>query len=57
MDSQIIHKASFLLHECHESEQTVVERLKDYFPELTLVERERYVAEAWDLVHSKPAEA
>ena len=56
MDSQIVHKAAFLLHECHEPEQVVVERLKDYFPELTLVERERFVAEAWDQVHGKQAE-
>ncbi|WP_327070211.1 hypothetical protein OG500_31555 [Kitasatospora sp. NBC_01250] len=52
MDSQILHKAAFLLHECHEPEQTVVERLKEYFPALSLVERERYVQEAWDQVHS-----
>ena len=56
MDNQIIHQAAFLLHECHEPEQTVVERLKDYFPELTLIERERYVSEAWDQVHGKHAE-
>ncbi|MFE0462593.1 hypothetical protein ACFW1A_25390 [Kitasatospora sp. NPDC058965] len=56
MDSQILHKAAFLLHECHEPEQVVVERLKEYFPALTLVERERYVSEAWDKVHSAGAE-
>jgi hypothetical protein len=56
MDSQILHKAAFLLHDCHEPEQVVVERLKEYFPALTLVERERYVAEAWDKVHAAGAE-
>ena len=53
MESQILHKAAFLLHECHEPEQVVVERLKEYFPSLSLIERERYVAEAWDQVHTK----
>ncbi|MER5637847.1 hypothetical protein ABT095_12925 [Kitasatospora sp. NPDC002227] len=53
MENQIIHKAAFLLHECHEPEATVVERLKDYFPHLSLTERERYVSEAWDQVHTK----
>ncbi|MDH6143889.1 MULTISPECIES: hypothetical protein [Kitasatospora] len=52
MDKQILHKAAFLLHECHEPENVVVERLKEYFPVLTLVERERYVQEAWDQVHT-----
>ncbi|WP_181442290.1 hypothetical protein [Streptomyces tateyamensis] len=52
MESQILHKAAFLLHECHEPEQVVVERLKEYFPALSLVERERYVQEAWDQVHT-----
>ncbi|MFE9428182.1 hypothetical protein ACFYNO_35090 [Kitasatospora sp. NPDC006697] len=52
MEKQILHKAAFLLHDCHEPEQQVVERLKEYFPELSLVERERYVQEAWDQVHT-----
>ncbi|MFI9275442.1 hypothetical protein ACIGXM_32755 [Kitasatospora sp. NPDC052896] len=56
MDSQILHKATFLLHECHEPEQVVVERLKDYYPHLSLTERERYVSEAWDQVHGAAAE-
>lgn len=53
MDSKILHKAAFLLHECHEPEAVVVERLKDYFPDLSLTERERFVSEAWDQVHTK----
>lgn len=55
MEKQILHKAAFLLHECREPEQVVVERLKEYFPELTLVERERFVQEAWDQVHGANA--
>lgn len=53
MDNAILHKAIFLLRDCHEPEQQVVERLKDYFPDLTLGERERYTGEAWDMVHGK----
>jgi hypothetical protein len=53
MESQIVHKAAFLLHECNEPEQVVVERLKEYFPSLSLTERERYVSEAWDQVHGQ----
>ncbi|AEW94564.1 MULTISPECIES: hypothetical protein [Streptomycetaceae] len=51
MDNAILHKAIFLLRDCHEPEQQVVESLKDYFPALSLSERERYTGEAWDLVH------
>ncbi|MDJ0344569.1 hypothetical protein QMK19_15340 [Streptomyces sp. H10-C2] len=51
MDNAILHKAIFLLRDCHESEQQVVSRLKDYFPELDLSARERYTSEAMDLVH------
>ncbi|MCQ4079793.1 hypothetical protein NGB36_04105 [Streptomyces sp. RB6PN25] len=51
MDQSIVHKAVFLLRDCHEPEQQVIERLKDYFPTLTLDERERYTSEAWDMVH------
>ncbi len=53
MDNAILHKAIFLLRDCHEPEQQVVDRLKDYFPDLTLGERERYTSEAWDMVHGK----
>jgi hypothetical protein len=51
MDQSILHKAIFLLRDCHESEQQVVARLKDYFPDLDLSVRERYTSEAMDLVH------
>lgn len=51
MDQSILHKAIFLLRDCHESEQQVVTRLKDYFPDLDLSARERYTSEAMDLVH------
>jgi hypothetical protein len=58
MDGDILRKAIFLLRECHESEQQVVTRLKDYFPQLTLGDRERYTSEARDLVHGiHPAHA
>ncbi|MEU6849442.1 hypothetical protein ABZ901_05845 [Actinacidiphila alni] len=58
MDGDILHKAIFLLRECHESEQQVVTRLKDYFPHLTLSDREMYTSEARDLVHGvHPAHA
>lgn len=58
MDSDILRKAIFLLRECHESEQQVVTRLKDYFPDLTLGDREMYTSEARDLVHGiHPAHA
>ncbi len=53
MDNTILHKAIFLLRDCHEPEQQVVEGLKTYFPELSLGERERYASEAWDMVHGK----
>lgn len=51
MDQSILHKAIFLLRDCHESEQQVVSGLKDYFPDLDLSVRERYTSEAMDLVH------
>lgn len=56
MDHTILHKAIFLLRDCNEPEQQVVERLKDYFPALSLGERERYTSEAWDMVHGNHAE-
>jgi hypothetical protein len=51
MEADVLRKAIFLLRDCHESEQQVVRRLKDYFPELTVGDREVYVSQAWDLVH------
>ncbi len=51
VDNTILHKAIFLLRDCHESEAQVVARLKDYFPTLSHDERERYTSEAWDMVH------
>lgn len=51
MDGDILRKAIFLLRDCHESEQQVVTRLKDYFPHLGLGERVMYTSEARDLVH------
>ncbi|WP_169316930.1 hypothetical protein [Actinacidiphila oryziradicis] len=51
MESDILRKAIFLLRDCHESEQQVVEGLKSYYPGLSLGDRERYVGEAWDMVH------
>jgi len=51
MEADVLRKAIFLLRDCHESEQQVVTRLKDYFPHLSVGDRERYVGEAWDLVH------
>jgi hypothetical protein len=51
MDGDILRKAIFLLRDCHESEQQVVTRLKDYFPHLTAGDREMYTSEARDLVH------
>jgi hypothetical protein len=51
MEADVLRKAIFLLRDCHSSEQQVVNRLKDYFPELTVGDRERYTSEAWDLVH------
>lgn len=53
MDNTILHKAIFLLRDCHESEQQVVDRLKDYFPALSHEARERYTSEARDMVHGK----
>jgi hypothetical protein len=58
MDGDILRKAIFLLRDCHESEQQVVTRLKDYFPDLALGDREMYTSEARDLVHGiHPAHA
>ena len=51
MEKDILRKAIFLLRDCHESEQQVCEGLKNYFPTLSLTERELYFAEAWDLLH------
>jgi len=51
VDNDILRKAIFLLRDCHESEQQVVEGLKSYYPGLSLGDRERYVGEAWDMVH------
>jgi hypothetical protein len=51
VDNDILRKAIFLLRDCHESEQQVVEGLKSYFPALSLGDRERYVGEARDIVH------
>ncbi|WP_329130308.1 hypothetical protein OG552_06905 [Streptomyces sp. NBC_01476] len=51
MEADVLRKAIFLLRDCHESEQQVVTRLKDYFPELAVGDREMYVSQAWDLVH------
>jgi hypothetical protein len=51
MEADVLRKAIFLLRDCRESEQQVVTRLKDYFPHLSVGDRERYVGEAWDLVH------
>ncbi|MDX6314061.1 MAG: hypothetical protein QOF84_1829 [Streptomyces sp.] len=51
MDNDILRKAIFLLRDCHESEQQAVEGLKKYFPHLHLGDRERYVGEAWDMIH------
>ncbi|WP_328916880.1 MULTISPECIES: hypothetical protein [unclassified Streptomyces] len=51
MDADILRKAIFLMRDCHESEQQVVSRLKDYFPHLSAGERETYTSQAWDLVH------
>jgi hypothetical protein len=56
VDSTILHKAIFLLRDCQEPEQQVVDRLKDYFPTLSHDDRERYTSEAWDMVHGKHAE-
>jgi hypothetical protein len=51
MEADVLHKAIFLLRDCHESEQQVVTRLKDYFPGLPVADRELYVSQARDLVH------
>lgn len=51
MEADILRKAIFLLRDCHESEQQVVTRLKDYFPHLSSGDREMYTSEAWDLMH------
>ncbi|WNI14861.1 hypothetical protein [Actinacidiphila sp. ITFR-21] len=51
MEADVVRKANPLLRDCHASEQQVVTRLKDYFPELTVGDREMYTSEAWDLVH------
>jgi hypothetical protein len=51
MEADVLRKAIFLLRDCRESEQQVVNRLKDYFPELTAGDREMYTSQAWDLVH------
>jgi hypothetical protein len=51
MDNDILRKAIFLLRDCHESEQQAVQGLKNYFPHLHLSDRERYVGEAWDMIH------
>jgi len=56
VDNTILHKAIFLLRDCHEPEQQVVDRLKDYFPALSHEDRERYTLEARDMVHGKHAE-
>jgi hypothetical protein len=51
VDNEILHKAIFLLRDCRESEERAVEVLKTYFPGLAHGDRERYVSEAWDVLH------
>ncbi|WP_035791528.1 hypothetical protein [Kitasatospora mediocidica] len=51
MDHEILKKAEFLIRDCQQSEEVAVITLKRYYPELGVIERERYVAEAWDRVH------
>lgn len=52
MDTCMIDKARFLLHEAHVSRQEVVHALKKYFPGTAFEDRLRCVHEAWDIVHN-----
>ncbi|MDH6574888.1 hypothetical protein [Kitasatospora sp. MAP5-34] len=56
MRDEIIARAGFLLRDLHLPPVDAQLRLKDYFPDLELEERVRYVREARELAQGAAAE-